>query len=246
MQPSQLTDSQAERLAGKPKAVILLSGGLDSATTLYLAHTAGYECHALSFNYQQRHSAELFRAQELIALIPDSSHLIITLPRLPQADSSALTSMSIDVPSPIKEETKTEETPAIPVTYVPGRNILFLSYAVGYAEHIDAQDIFLGVNAVDYSGYPDCRPEFLSAFESAVNKGMKKAVEGNPYNIHAPLIQMTKGEIISTGLKLGVPYEKTSSCYNPTPAGKPCLNCDSCAIRAKGFKEATSPDPLLI
>lgn len=234
-----LSDAAAERLIGPPKAVILLSGGLDSATVLFMARKEGYECHAISFHYAQRHSLELYCAQDLAKEFC-KSHRLIELGRLPQADKSALTSRDIDIPT---EKGKNGE---IPVTYVPARNILFLAYAVGYAAMLECSDIFIGVNAIDYSGYPDCRPEFIEAFEQAVNLGTKRAVEGLPYNIHAPLIRMTKGEIILCGLDLNVPYHRTSSCYCPSPNGEPCGECDSCKIRSAGFVAARCPDPKLI
>lgn len=235
-----LSDADAERLIGPPKAIILLSGGLDSATTLFIAKAKGFECHAISFHYAQRHSLELYCAEDLAKEFC-ASYRLIELGRFPHASMSALTTREIDVPEPSEEDDGT-----IPVTYIPARNLIFLSYAIGIAEMLECNDIFIGVNAIDYSGYPDCRPEFITAFEQAINLGTKRAVEGLPYTIHTPLITMTKGEIITHGLELKVPYHRTSSCYNPAPNGKPCLKCDSCKIRLAGFKAVGLPDPKMI
>ncbi len=235
-----LTDAEAERLIGPPKAIILLSGGLDSATALFMARKDGFECHAISFHYAQRHSLELYCAQDLAAEFC-ASHQLIELGKFPHAETSALTSKDIDVPTPTDDGST-----AIPVTYVPARNLIFLSYAVGIAEMLECSDIFIGVNAVDYSGYPDCRGEFIGAFEVAVNFGTKRAVEGLPYNIHTPLLNMSKEGIIHWGLEHKVPYARTSSCYGPHADGKPCLKCDSCAIRMAGFAANNTPDPKLI
>ena len=207
------------------KAVILLSGGLDSATCLAIAKSEGYDCHTLGFDYGQRHSLELECAKKL-----SPNHKIL---KIDNFGGSALTDKNIAVP-------KSGVGKEIPVTYVPARNIIFLSYALSYAEVLGANDIFIGVNALDYSGYPDCRPEFISAFEVAANLGTK----AGDFKIHTPLISLTKAEIIKLGTSLGVNYALTSSCYDPTPQGKPCGTCDSCRLRLKGFQEANLRDPL--
>ncbi len=216
------------------KAVILVSGGLDSTTVLSMALSQGYECHTLSFDYGQRHRSELEAAQRVSEAAAVKDHKVVKLD-LGAIGGSALTDRAIDVPE--------YETSGIPVTYVPARNTVFLSIALGWAEVLGASDIFLGVNAVDYSGYPDCRPEYISAFESMANLATKAAVEGQQLSIHAPLISMTKAEIVSAGLALGVDYSQTVSCYQASLEGLACGKCDSCRLRAQGFIEAGVKDP---
>ena len=216
------------------KAVVLVSGGLDSATTLAIARSQGYSCYALSFNYGQRHVCELRSAQQVTQAMGVAEHKTIPLD-LSQIGGSALTDKNIDVPQ--------QPTQGIPVTYVPARNTVFLAIALGWAEVLQAQDIFIGVNAVDYSGYPDCRPEFIAAFETMANLATRAGVEGQPFRIHTPLIQLTKADIIRQGLGLGVDYALTISCYNPDEQGRACGVCDSCRIRAAGFRDAGVADP---
>jgi 7-cyano-7-deazaguanine synthase len=216
------------------KAVVLLSGGLDSATTLALARQQGYACYALSMSYGQRHSIELQAAERVAASSGVVEHRIIPI-ALDAFGGSALTDMSIAVPE--------ERGSGIPVTYVPARNTIFLSLALGWAEALVVRDIFIGVNAVDYSGYPDCRPEFLRAYETMANLATKAGVEGGGFRIHAPLVNMTKAEIIQEGTRLGVDYSATISCYQADSAGQACGVCDSCYLRAQGFQEAGITDP---
>jgi 7-cyano-7-deazaguanine synthase len=218
------------------RAVILLSGGLDSATVLAIAISQGYDCYCLSFSYGQKHDAELDCASRLAAKQGAIEHRIANID-IGAFGGSALTDDKIDVPD--ANETGNE----IPVTYVPARNTVFLSYALGWAEVLGATDIFLGVNAVDYSGYPDCRPEFVEAFESLANLATRAGVEGHKIRIHAPLIELTKGQIIQKGISLGVDYSMTASCYRLTAAGVACGECDSCVLRAAGFQEAGVTDP---
>jgi 7-cyano-7-deazaguanine synthase len=220
-------------------AVVLLSGGIDSATCLAIAKSEGYRLDALSFRYQQRHIIELQSADRVARAMGVSKHLVLDLP-LGQIGGSALTS-DIEVP----KDTNLEELGGgIPVTYVPARNTIFLALAVAWAEVLEAADIFIGVNALDYSGYPDCRPEYVAAFERTANLGTKKAVEGElRIRIHTPLIHLTKAEIIRRGVDLGLDYSITHSCYDPDAAGRACGHCDSCLIRKKGFLEAGVPDP---
>lgn len=219
------------------KAVVLYSGGLDSTTCMAIARKDGFEAYALSFSYGQRHSVELDKALEYAPLIGAADHRVINVD-LRQFGGSALTA-DIDVP---KNQLAEGE---IPITYVPARNTIFLSFALGWAEVLGAKDIFIGVNALDYSGYPDCRPEFISAYENMANLATKAGVEGDePYTIHTPLIQLSKAEIIRTGLDLDVDYRLTHSCYDPTPTGISCGQCDSCLLRLKGFKEAGVEDPI--
>ena len=218
------------------KAVVLYSGGLDSTTCLAIARDLGFEPYALSFAYGQRHSVELDKAREYAPLVGAKQHLVVDV-NLRQMGGSALTD-DIDVP---KEGVVEGE---IPVTYVPARNTIFLSFALGWAEVLGASDIFIGVNALDYSGYPDCRPEFIAAFQQLANLATKAGVEGQPYQIHTPLIHLSKAQIISKGLVLGVDYRLTHSCYDPTPAGLACGRCDSCRLRLKGFAEVGVPDPV--
>jgi 7-cyano-7-deazaguanine synthase len=222
------------------KAVVLLSGGLDSATALAIARAEGFACHALSFDYGQRHRWELSAARAIAADQGVADHRVVRLD-LSAAGGfghSALTD-AIDVPKDRPDDG------GIPVTYVPARNTIFLSIALGLAEVVGAWDIFLGVNAVDYSGYPDCRPAFVAAFEELANLATAVAVEGKGrFRIHAPLVQLTKGQIIARGLKLGVDYSLTHSCYDPLDGGRPCGRCDSCRLRRAGFRAAGSEDPL--
>lgn len=218
------------------KAVVLYSGGLDSTTCMAIARDMGFEAYALSFAYGQRHTVELDKAREYAPLIGAKEHMVIDV-NLRQMGGSALTA-DIDVPKDGASED------AIPVTYVPARNTIFLSFALGWAEVLGASDIFIGVNALDYSGYPDCRPEFVAAFEKMANLATKAGVEGNPYKIHAPLIDLTKAQIVEKGLSLGVDYGLTHSCYDPTPEGLSCGHCDSCLLRLKGFADAGHKDPI--
>ena len=218
------------------RAVVLLSGGLDSATALALARRDGFTCHTLSVAYGQRQSAELTAAARLSPRLGAVEHRVMHVD-LAGIGGSALTDPSIAVPE--------HGTTGIPVTYVPARNTIFLSLALGWAEVLGARDIFIGVNALDYSGYPDCRPEFISAFESLANLATRAGVEGARFHVHTPLITMSKADIIKCGLELGVDYGLTHSCYDPLPSGKPCGRCDSCVLRARGFAQAGVPDPLL-
>ena len=202
------------------RAVILLSGGLDSTTTLAVARAEGYECYALSFDYGQRHARELDSARRVAAAFAVRQHLVLRL------DLRAIGE-------------------GIPVTYVPARNTVFLSYALGWAEVLEAQDLFLGVNALDYSGYPDCRPEFVEAFERLANLATKAGVEGKSrFRVHTPLITLTKAQIVLRAWELGVDFALTWSCYEPGPDGRPCGTCDSCLLRARGFAEANLQDPV--
>ena len=222
-------------------AVVLLSGGLDSATALALAKAAGFTPYALSFRYGQRHGIELESAARVAAAQGVAEHVVVDID-LRRFGGSALTA-DIAVP---KGRGAEDMGAGIPVTYVPARNTVFLSFALAWAETLGAQDIFIGVNALDYSGYPDCRPEFIAAFEQLANLATRAGVEGHRrMRIHAPLIRMTKAEIIHQGQAHGVDYGLTSSCYDPGPDGRPCGACDSCQLRAKGFAEAGVPDPLL-
>ena len=216
------------------KAVVLVSGGLDSATTLAMARQQGFTCYAMSFDYGQRHRCELEAAARVSAALGAREHRVITLD-LRQFGGSALTDDAIAVPEQMGE--------GIPVTYVPARNTIFLSFALAWSEVLDARDIFIGVNAVDYSGYPDCRPEFIRAYEQMANLATRAGVEGRPFTIHAPLIEMSKAEIIRQGTALGVDYGQTISCYNPDEAGRACGRCDSCRLRAAGFAAAGVADP---
>lgn len=220
-------------------AVVLLSGGLDSSTVLAMADAAGYSLYALSFRYGQRHSIELDAAARVGNSIGVRRHVVADID-LRVFGGSALTA-DIDVP---KHASVAELGAEIPVTYVPARNTIFLSYALAYAEACGADDIFIGVNALDYSGYPDCRPEYVAAFEAMANLATKRGVQGNRLTIHAPLIEMTKSQIIAAGLELGVDYALTSSCYDPDDAGRPCGECDSCLLRRRGFAELGMSDPL--
>jgi 7-cyano-7-deazaguanine synthase len=220
------------------RAVVLLSGGLDSATVLAIAKGEGFAPYTLSFDYGQRHRWELEQARRVAAHAGVEQHQVIKFD-LRAFGGSALTA-DIDVP-----KGKNVSGPGIPVTYVPARNTIFLSFALAWAETLGSQDIFIGVNALDYGGYPDCRPEYIQAYERLANLATKAGVEGaQALTIHAPLIHMSKADIIRTGLALGVDYSLTSSCYDPLPDGRPCGSCDSCQIRSKGFAEAGARDPL--
>jgi len=220
-------------------AIVLLSGGLDSATVAAIARRDGFVVHAISFRYGQRHMAELAAAARVARHLGVASHRIIDLD-LRAMGGSALTD-DIDVP---KGRSPHEMSEVIPITYVPARNTIFLAYALGFAEVSDAKDIFLGVNAVDYSGYPDCRPEFVSAFEQLANLATKAGVEGSRFTIHAPLLNLSKADIIQLGRSLGVDYGLTSSCYDPAPSGEACGRCDSCQLRLQGFEENKIADPI--
>lgn len=223
----------------KKKAVVLSSGGLDSTTAMAMAKNEGYEIYSLSFSYGQRHVLELKAAEKVAKSLGAQKHLVIQID-LGKIGGSALTD-NIDVPKARNEEEMKKE---IPVTYVPARNTIFLSYALAWAEVLGASDIFIGVNAIDYSGYPDCRPEYIKSFEAMANLAIKAAVEGKMrILIRTPLINMTKGEIIRKGIELGVDYSLTHSCYDPSPDGKACGQCDSCLLRKKGFQEAGITDP---
>ena len=221
------------------KAVILLSGGLDSATTLYMAKAQGFDCYALSFDYGQKHSSELNAAKAVAVSAGVKEHKIIPL-NLRLIGGSALTDDSLSVPT--NSDLNSSD---IPVTYVPARNTVFLSIAMGYAEVLDCQDIFIGVNAVDYSGYPDCRPEFIQAFETMANLATKAAVNGQTLKINTPLIHLTKAEIVTEGTRLGLDYALTVSCYQADSSGTACGICDSCRLRAQGFADAGLKDPTL-
>jgi len=216
-------------------AVVLLSGGLDSATVFALARAEGFRCHALSVRYGQRHSAELDAAARVAAQLGAAAHKVIDVD-LRAIGGSALTDDAIAVPS-------TGPTTAIPSTYVPARNTILLALALGYAEVIDARDIFYGANAVDFSGYPDCRPAFVAAFQQLANVATKAGVEGHGIRVHAPIIEWTKAEIIQRGMALGVDFSTTVSCYQATPEGRACGVCDSCRIRRSGFEAAGVADP---
>ncbi len=223
------------------KAVVLVSGGLDSATALAVAKSQGFACYALSFDYGQRHHCELEAARCICEQAGVEDHAVIALD-LRRFGGSALTA-DLDVP---KDRPADEMETGIPVTYVPARNTVFLSIALGWAEVLGAFDLFVGVNAIDYSGYPDCRPEFITAFTQLANVATKAGVEGTgQFQVHAPLIELTKAEIILLGLKLGVDYSLTHSCYDPHPNGTPCGHCDSCLIRAQGFAAAGAVDPAI-
>lgn len=220
------------------KAVVLFSGGLDSTTVLAIALAEGYECSCLSFRYGQRHTIELQRARQSCRKLGASRHLILPV-ALDMIGGSALTD-DIDVP----KDRPIEEMEEIPSTYVPGRNIIFLAHALSWAEVIGAAHIFLGINAVDYSGYPDCRPDFLTAFEQMANLGTRAGREDRPFSLHAPLLYLSKKEIIKKGLELGVDYSMTHSCYDPV-GELACGRCDSCRLRLQGFAEAGAVDPLV-
>lgn len=219
-----------------PKAVILVSGGLDSATVLAMAIDQGFDCYSLAFDYGQRHAAELAASEKLSRQLGAKQHKVIKLD-LSAIGGSALTDDSIAVPE------HDESAEGIPVTYVPARNTVFLSIALGWAEVLAARNIFIGVNAVDYSGYPDCRPDYIRAYEQMANLATKAGVEGHPLRINTPLIDLTKADIIRAGIKLGVDYSSTVSCYQATESGQACGKCDSCHLRKQGFAAADYPDP---
>jgi len=215
-------------------AVVLVSGGLDSTTCLAIARSEGFTCYALSFDYGQRHQVELNAARNIAKNMGVSEHNVFRLD-LRGFSGSALTDSSVPVPH--------KSTEGIPVTYVPARNTIFLSLALGWAEVMNIQDIFIGVNAVDYSGYPDCRPEYIAAFEKMAQLATKQSVEGRPFKIHTPLIYLSKADIIKKGVSLGVDYSQTISCYDPDDKGRACGLCDSCRLRAAGFADAHIEDP---
>jgi 7-cyano-7-deazaguanine synthase len=222
------------------RAVVLLSGGLDSATTIAIARAEGFDCHALSFDYGQRHVRELASARRVAQAVEASQHLVLRLD-LRAIGGSALTS-EVEVP---KGRTDEAIGTGIPVTYVPARNTIFLSYALAWAEVLDAQDLFIGVNVLDSSGYPDCRAEYITAFETMANLGTKAGAEGTSrFRIHTPLIEMTKAQIVARAYELGLDFSLTWSCYEPQPDGRACGLCDSCLLRKKGFAEARLPDPV--
>jgi 7-cyano-7-deazaguanine synthase len=225
------------------KAVVLLSGGLDSTTVLAIARNDGFETYALSFDYGQRHAIEIDSARRVAQALGARDHVVVDFDLRKFGGGSALTS-DVDVP---KGRSLGEMSHGIPVTYVPARNTIFLSFALAWAETLGANDIYMGVNALDYSGYPDCRPEYIEAYTRMANLATRAGVEGTQrLEIHTPLIQLTKGEIIQRGMALGVDYSLTTSCYDPSPDGRPCERCDSCLLREKGFAEAGVPDPLLV
>ena len=228
---AEMTEQSVVR---EKRAVILLSGGLDSATVVAMARAEGYSCYTMSFDYGQRHRVELDAAARVARDLGVIDHKVIGL-NLDGIGGSALTDSSIDVPEAPSE--------GIPVTYVPARNTVFLSLALGWAEVLDAQDIFIGVNAVDYSGYPDCRPEFVEAFEVMANLATKAGVEGKPFSIKAPLQNLSKAQIVQAGIQLGVDYSLTVSCYQADDQGRACGKCDSCRLRADGFAAAGIKDP---
>ena len=218
------------------KVLVLFSGGLDSTTALAIAQSKGYKITALTINYKQRHDYEITASKNIIASYSDISHIIFDID-LTRIGGSALTDSSINVPS--------EESSGIPITYVPARNTIFLSIAASYAEKLKISEIYIGVNAIDYSGYPDCRPDFIASLEKMINLGTKSGSEGSSFKIITPLINMTKAEIIKTGLNLGVDYSDTVSCYSLSNSGKACGNCDSCKFRKKGFMDACIDDPTI-
>jgi 7-cyano-7-deazaguanine synthase len=221
-------------MSDSARAIVLLSGGLDSATVLAMARSGNYQCYALSVEYGQRHRAELDAAQRVAAVLGAHEHRTMRVD-LAGIGGSALTDAGVAVPE--------TPQPGIPSTYVPARNTLFLSLALGWAEVIGANDIFMGVNAVDYSGYPDCRPVFIREFEKLAQLATKAGIEGARFKIHAPLIEMSKAQIIQTGLGLGVDFSATVSCYQADDEGRACAKCDSCRLRAAGFAAANTPDP---
>ncbi|MBW1705808.1 MAG: 7-cyano-7-deazaguanine synthase QueC [Deltaproteobacteria bacterium] len=227
---------------GEKKAVVLLSGGLDSTTVMAIARSEGYEIYGLSFRYGQRHALELEAARRVAKALGAKEHLVMDID-LAKIGGSALTG-DIEVP---KGRDEGEMKREIPVTYVPARNTIFLSHALAWAEVLEASDIFIGVNAVDYSGYPDCRPQYIEAFERMANLATKAGVEGRTrVKIRTPLINMTKADIIREGIELGIDYGMTHSCYDPSPEGMPCGRCDSCLLRKKGFREAGITDPVTL
>ena len=224
--------------APKKQAVVLLSGGLDSTTAVAIAKYQGFGVRAITFRYGQRHAIELESARQIAAAMDVEEHLEVDID-MRRIGGSALTD-EIEVP---KHESASDISSEIPVTYVPARNTVFLSFALAWAERLDCSDIFVGVNALDYSGYPDCRPEYIKAFEQMANLATKAGVEGRRLHIHAPLLHLTKAQIIQRGTELGVDYSMTSSCYDPTESGEACGRCDSCLLRLKGFRDAGLEDP---
>jgi len=224
---------------GQAKAVVLLSGGLDSATVLAIARDQGFAPHALSFRYGQRHAIELEAARRVATQVAAAGHVTMDID-LRAFGGSALTA---DIAVPKDRDEAAMGDGSIPITYVPARNTIFLSFALAYAEVLEAKDIFIGVNAVDYSGYPDCRPDYVHAYETMANLATRAGVEGHKLKIHTPLIALSKAEIIAEGLRRGVNYGLTLSCYDPSPDGAACGHCDSCQLRSKGFADAGQPDP---
>ena len=231
--------SPAANDAANPAAIVLLSGGLDSTTCLAIAQQQGYRVHCLSFRYGQRHQYELQRAENIARQFQVASHQVVDID-LAQFGGSALTDQNLIVP---KHDTADEIGAEIPITYVPARNTVFLSLALAMAETHAANDVFIGVNALDYSGYPDCRSEYIQAFQTMANLATKQGVQGEKLTIHTPLIDLTKAEIIAKGLSLGVDYAMTLSCYDPLPPGVPCGHCDACLLRNRGFAENSIHDP---
>lgn len=231
--------SAKEEIMKNNRGVVLLSGGIDSTTTLAIAFDEEYEISVLSFSYGQRHSIEIECAKKIVKFFSLKTHVIIDIPSHIFSSSSLVEKSGISIP--LNEDPSRRNV--IPSTYVPARNILFLSYALAYAESINAATIFIGANILDYSGYPDCRPEFIAAFETMANLGTRTGVEGNGFVIKAPLLQLTKSNIIKRGIELGIDYAMTISCYSPKGDGHACGECDSCIIRKKGFVEANIPDP---
>ena len=222
------------------EAVVLLSGGIDSVTTMAIARAEGYAMYALSFNYGQRHAVELEKARHMARVLGAKKHLVLDID-LKAIGGSALT----DTRAVPKDRSAAAQAQSIPITYVPARNTIFLSCALAWAEVLGVFDIFIGVNALDYSGYPDCRPEYIAAFERMANLALKTTVEGaGKIIIHAPLLSLSKSEIIRRGIELGIDYSLTHSCYDPGPDGKACGRCDSCLLRLKGFREAGARDPI--
>ena len=223
-----------------PRAVVLLSGGLDSATTAAIARSEGFAVHALSFRYGQRHAGEIQSARRVAAAIGAAEHVVAEI------DPRAFGGSALTDGGPVPHDRPLEQIgEGVPTTYVPARNTIFLAYALGWAEVLGARDIFIGANAVDYSGYPDCRPEFLEAFERVANLGTRAGIEeGAPFRVRAPLLRLSKCEIILRGHALGVDYGLTSSCYDPSPAGEACGTCDACRLRLNGFREAELTDPV--
>lgn len=221
-----------------PRAVVLLSGGLDSYTAAAIGVSQGFEMHAMTVHYGQRHAHEIEAARRVAAALGAARHIEVSVD-LRGIGGSALTA---NIPVPIDRHLDATD---IPATYVPARNTVFLSVALGWAEVLGARDLFIGVNALDYSGYPDCRPEFIEAFEHLASLATRAGVEGSRFRVHAPLIALSKADIIRRGLALGLDYGLTHSCYDPAPGGRPCGRCDSCVLRARGFAEARVPDPLL-
>lgn len=234
-----MNNPNLERNSTGAPAVVLLSGGLDSATCLAICKSEGFTPFAISFKYGQRHSIELEKAEAIARAANVAKHIVIQID-LRALGGSALTDDSIDVP---KHDSANDIGTDIPLTYVPARNTVFLSYALAWAEVLGAKDIYIGVNALDYSGYPDCRPEYIAAFEAMANLATKAGVEGRQLSIHTPLIHLTKAEIIQKGLSLGVDYSKTLSCYDPDTTGRACGHCDSCLLRERGFAQLGLTDP---